>query len=337
MTSARESGLTQGLSKAGGAAHWGAASRAFAMLLLGLLAMPLGAEDRVVLKEVVAVKGPLLRLGDLATIESPDALALAEVEVGAAAVPGSYKNVNLSLVEASLRNAGIEGREFKFEGAAQVRAETLSLELSREMITASLRSFIEQEMPWDASEAEVEIPMVLQNVVVPDGVHDIRWKANPQYEYLGTGSFQGVIVVDGVEQKHLMARATIEAYGNVLVAATDIPRGRPISAGDLEMKKHPLSNAPANAFTDMKDAIGLVAKKTIFPGQVLTERNVEARLVVKRNQIVPVEMRVGGVNIQTSAKALMDGRANDVIVCANPSSKEEFQGLVRDDGTVVVQ
>ena len=118
------------------------------------------------------------------------------------------------------------------------------------------------------------------------------------------------------------------------VAAADIPRGKPVSESDLEVRTMGLSQAPAGAFLDPAQAIGQLTKKTIFAGAPLTARDVEPRTVIQRNQLVIVEMMAGGLRVQTRAKALSAARAGDLVLCANLNSKEQFQGVARADGVV---
>ncbi len=287
------------------------------------------------LREEVLVKGPKVFLSDLVEVEE-GALAdrLAEVEISQAARPGSSKNFNASLVEARLKTAGL--KDVSVTGSARVRATTMHIDISREMVVASLQNHIETEMPWDPATTEVNIPLPLNDIVAPEGDMEIRWRSNPQYRYLGSGAFRGDVLIDGAVYRTVTMRASIEAFHEVVVAATDISRGRPIMASHLELQMMAVSRAPRGAMLHIKDAVGLLARKTIFPGQPITSRNVEAKKVIRRNQMVPVEVRSGRIRIQHRARAMMDGRAGDVIVCTNPSTKQEFQGVVRADGVVEV-
>lgn len=295
------------------------------------------AADTLTFKEEAVVRGTTVRLGDLAEIGGDNAAALANIEVTAAPAPGSSKNLNASLVASRLRNAGLDPSSIEIKGASQIRATASSMEISKEMLAESLRQFIEREMPWDPTDAEIEVPLPLENVVTAEGEVTLAWRANPQYKYLGPGAFRGTIAVDGKVERTLVCKAIIEAYGEVAVAAREIPRARMISLQDLEMKKVPLSSVPAGALWEGERIVGMVAKKTFFAGQFMSMRDLESRLLIKRNQMVLVEMRAGAVHLATQAKATVDGRAGDVITCINPGSGESFEGTVRSDGVVVME
>lgn len=307
------------------------------VLMAGLILAPTVQADRVVLMDEAYVKGPKVTIGDVAQLEGEFAKTLAHIELSSAAIPGSSKSINASLVLARVRSTGLDMDGIEFGGASHTRATTLSEEIGKNHLATSLREFIVARMPWDALSTEVDVPLPNQIITVPEGDLDIQWYASPQYQFLGPGTFSGKILVDGEEKRTLTMRAHVTAYGEVLVARGDIARGRPISANDIEVQQHALNNMPTGVLTEAVDVIGLVAKKTIFPGQAITTRNTQQRLVVSRNQLIPIEVRVGNLIVKDRAKAMMDGRTGDTIMVQNQNSKAQFQGIVRKDGVLVVQ
>lgn len=300
-----------------------------------LILAPFAAADTVTLKDDVYVKGPKISLGDVAQVEGENANVLAAIEITAAAVPGGAKQVTAGLVESQLRNSGYDTGQLRVEGARAVRATTMHLEVSREMIAEDLRRFIETEMPWAPDQAMVDVELPMQNLCVPKGELRIVWKPNPQYRYIGPATFRGEVCVDGAMQTMVLCRATVDAYQDVVVASKDIPRGKPIGLDDLEVETWAVSALPRGVFSDPKELAGNVAKSAIFAGEVLTERKIAPKQIVKRNQMVTVEVRQGAVVVCDRAKALQNGCAGEVVNCMNITSKEQFQGVVREDGVII--
>jgi flagella basal body P-ring formation protein FlgA len=306
-------------------------------LMMALLSLALwtGA-DTLTLKETAYVKGPKVLLGDIAEIEGDNATVLAGIELAPAALPGASKPLNAALVETRLRHAGLNPDDIAIKGASRVLATTLYAEISKQMIAQSLYAHILENMPWDSQDTEIDIPIPLSDITVPDGEIEFVWRTNPQFRYVGPGAFRGTILVDGLEQRSILCKVNIEVYTNVVVARRDIPRGRPIGVADVEMRTEALSRIPEGTATGFEQVIGFITRKTIFPGQIVSTRNIELPRVVKRNQLVTVEMITGALNIQSRAKALSDGRMGDTILCANLNSGEVFQGVVRADGVIEV-
>lgn len=292
--------------------------------------------DTITLKGEVYVTGPKVLLGDVADIEGESKEVLEAVELASAALPGDCRRLDAALVMSRVKNAGVAFEELDMKGARTVRATTLHQDVTAEAIAEGLRAFVEGAMPWDPFETEVDVTMPSQGVVVPDGDLEILWRPNPQYRYVGTGAFRGQVAVDGQVKKTITCRATVEPYVDVVVARYDIPRAKPLVKSGLITEKRQLSGLDAGAFLEIEALEGFVAKRTIFPGQVITNRNVAPRKVIRRNQIVNVETRVAGLVLLTRARARTDACAGEVVICTNLDSKEDFEGIARKDGVVVV-
>jgi flagellar basal body P-ring formation protein FlgA len=303
-----------------------------AILAAGLVTTPCIA-DSLVLKEETFVKGGTVRLGDVAEIDGDDAVALGDIEIMIAPLPGKSRQIHASLIESRISKAGFT--DIEVTGASRVRATALSMDIPKDVVAESLQEFIEMEMPWDLGDAEITVQAPM-GLTLPDGVLDIQWYASPQYRYIGKGSFRGKVSVDGASQKTLLCSATVTAYQETVMATRDISRGHPIGPNDIDVRKAPVDPRRQGLQIPPQDVIGLVARKTIFPGQVITTRNANPPIIVRRNQTVPVQMRVGGLVVKTHVRALNDGRVGDRVRCLNPDSKQELQAYIRPDGALEV-
>lgn len=306
------------------------------LLVSALAAACAAGADTVTVKREAYVKGPMVYLGDIATIEGENAGALADIEVMNAAAPGASKRINAALIEARLRGAGYEAPQVRLTGAPYVQARTLHLDVTRGMIEEALREHIRDTMPWDVDAAMVEVVSSTGDFQVSDGDVSIEWRPNPQYDYLGPGTFRGAILVDGEVEETFYGKANVEAYDDVVVAMRPIQRGDRITRSNVRLDKRELASLRHGAFFSLDDVAGHVARSTIQPGQEITERKIELPRLVKRNQIIPVETRIGGLTIRGRARALSDAAAGDVVNCLNLSSKEEFVGVLRPDGVLQV-
>lgn len=305
-------------------------------IIVILLATTQAYADRLVLKEETFVKGPTVYLRDVAEIEGALAQSLGDIEIVSAATPGDYRRVNAALVASRIRSAGMEADAIEIAGPDIVRATTLHRDLSKAEMAESLRRHIEREMPWHPDDTEVMVPLPVQDIVTRDGLLEIAWKASPQYGYVGGGAFRGEIYVDGQLERSLTMRANVETYVDVVVARRDISRGQPVSGADIELRKESMSKLASGVLTQLDEASGMIAQRTIFAGQTISARSVQPRIAVKRNQLVTVEFTAGGLHVQDQVKVMHDARVGDLVLCQNPKSKEEIQGVVRSDGVIVI-
>lgn len=282
------------------------------------------------------VKGPSVFLSDIAQIEGDSATVLGDIELTYAASPGRSKRVDAALVRSKLMEAGVDPANVQFKGAHSVVATTRSLDITRDAISEDLRSFIMSEMPWDPADASVDVMPPAMDITVPDGDMAILWQASPQYRWFGPATFRGEIHVDGAHERTIVAKANVDAYVDVVVAARDLPRGKLIQPTDLTLEKYSLTKLQRGPLRSIAAAVGSVARNPIFPGQVITDRDLRPRVVIKRNEMATVKTSIGGLMVTGRARALMDGHAGDVIMLENPQSKREVTGVVQADGTVIV-
>jgi len=289
------------------------------------------AMDTVTLKEEAQVKGPQVTLGDVAEVEGENTESLRAVELTPAASPGASKRVDATVVASRLKAAGVKPQDIEIKGSRSVSVTTLHQEVTREMIADQLGHFIESQMPWDAAKTEIHVSLPLQDLLVPQGELWLEWKPDPQYRYVGTGSFRCEATVDGQVKKTFTCKAVIETFDEVVVAAREISRGKALTRDDLKLERRPLSALREAGLRDPSEAVGFMARTAIAPGQIITPRMVTPPSIIKRNQLVTVETRAGGLHVQTQARAESDGAVGDVITCVNLNSRQGFQGIIRED------
>ena len=294
------------------------------------------AADVVRFKEEAFVKGPKLTLGEIADIEGANSQRLAALEIGMAPAPGESKRIEQVIVAARIKTAG-KAPDIQIAGANSIKTTTLHQEVSRDAVAESLRQYIQSEMPWTGDDTAIEVSPPPQDFVLPEGLLEFQWHAAGPYRYLGAGSFRGSLMVDGELKKTFVCRAEVEAYGDVIIASSAIPRGKPISINDISTERRPLSTLKDTGFTDPAEMLGTMAAKPIAAGQVIARDSLKPVTVIKKNQLVTVETRAGGLAVVTQAQAAADAAVGESVQCINPGSKEAFVGIVRADGTVVVK
>ena len=85
-----------------------------------------------------------------------------------------------------------------------------------------------------------------------------------------------------------------------------------------------------------EDIIGLETKSTLYPGRPIRRQDVGPVALVKRNQMVKLIFRHGGLTISTDARALQRGAEGDQVRVMNMSSRTTVSGQVAQDGSIIV-
>jgi len=309
---------------------------AAAAILCGWTAAFAEAADTIRLRESVDVTpGTHVTLGDIADLTG-SAAALAATPVTTAPPPDRVKNLSASMVAMRLRQAGIDPQQFEIVGAAAVKLTSRVQHLAPARLAEALFDYLVASMPWDPSRTDIDIQPVSLRAALPEGEVTYEWKLPARWDFSGSATIQVVILVNGQAVEQIPCRVTITPQVPVAVAANHIPRGKRLETSDISWEEVPLTSRPADAATTLEDVVGQVARRTLPKGTVLTARVLDAPKIIRKNQIVPVEMKRGGVFLQTKARALADARAGDRLLCANLSSQQQFEGIVREDGLVTV-
>ncbi len=113
------------------------------------------------------------------------------------------------------------------------------------------------------------------------------------------------------------------------VASRTLPRGHQLTAEDLVAEERDVSRLPTGYIANPKQFLGARLKTQLIAGRLLTPSMLEVDIAVKRGQMVTLTISSGGINIQMSGKALMDGALDQRIRVENTKSGRIVEGIVR--------
>lgn len=119
---------------------------------------------------------------------------------------------------------------------------------------------------------------------------------------------------------------TDDAY--VVVTSRLIQRGDIIRSEDVELV---LSDAPSRRdglHSTLDEVIGHEATQTIAAHRVIERRTIRRPLMVRRNDLVTVIARGGGVRIRTNARVMEDGSEGDLVRMQSPDRQKEYLARV---------
>ncbi len=128
---------------------------------------------------------------------------------------------------------------------------------------------------------------------------------------------------------NLKVDAEVEGYRTV----GTVERGESLR-GKVRKERILLSEVRGNIFNGNIDKV--VARVKLLPGTVVLRRHVEVPFAVKRGQLVRIVAEKNGIYVETTGRALQNGRVGDIIRVKNIYSKKVIEGKVKDDETVVV-
>ncbi len=128
----------------------------------------------------------------------------------------------------------------------------------------------------------------------------------------------------------------IRLMQRVLVAKRPLIRGERLQAEDLDYAEQDITRLRSGYFTDARNLVGKVLSQAVMPGRVISPRIIDNPRLVRRGQDVTILAGSDGFEIRMKGKAMMDGKAGDVIRVKNSKSKRIVEGQVVAASTVKV-
>jgi flagellar basal body P-ring formation protein FlgA len=90
------------------------------------------------------------------------------------------------------------------------------------------------------------------------------------------------------------------------------------------------------AFLDRADLIGKVARRTLLPGRPVPAMAVEEPRALSIGALTQIVYEKDGISIVTTAQALQNGYAGQMVQVRNLDSNIVVTGIVQPDGSVLV-
>lgn len=127
-----------------------------------------------------------------------------------------------------------------------------------------------------------------------------------------------------------LAGGLLLAFADAGVVATDVIRSGNVVTPDMLTTEdgEPVFDSPV---------IGREVRRTVYAGQQVSMSNTQAPRLVTRNQVVTVKYIRGGLEITTTARAMEEGGAHDIVSVLNLQSRKLVTGVVQPDGWVLAQ
>ncbi|HSD40193.1 MAG TPA: flagellar basal body P-ring formation chaperone FlgA [Rhodocyclaceae bacterium] len=118
-----------------------------------------------------------------------------------------------------------------------------------------------------------------------------------------------------------------EVSAQVLVAATRITAGQPITADALRLEKRVLA-APQEALSDTAEVVGQASRRALQPGQVVERRMLASAVLVRRGATVQIVARNAGIVVTSVGQATEAGHRDDIIGVRNAVSGKLIRARV---------
>ncbi|MEZ6014532.1 MAG: flagellar basal body P-ring formation chaperone FlgA [Planctomycetota bacterium] len=120
------------------------------------------------------------------------------------------------------------------------------------------------------------------------------------------------------------------------VLKQSIPAGQVLDPSLFEMRRVEVSFETAQHGLPVEALTGTVAARPLAASTVVTERDIQRPVVIRRGEIVTVIVRSGGLTARDMGTAVIDGRVGDMVRVTLTSTKHEITGRVKASGEVEI-
>ncbi|HYL79847.1 MAG TPA: flagellar basal body P-ring formation chaperone FlgA [Candidatus Acidoferrum sp.] len=284
------------------------------------------------------VRGPEIRLGDIADIRGRDAALterLRRIEVGRAPLPGLSRTLDLNYLKARLRLQQVDPESLVLDAPSAVSVTTQSQRVSGADLEAAVRQFILQAREPDAASLSISVTSAPPDLVLAAGSLELKVKGRPARELAGSFSVPVEVWVDGAAVRSVSIPVRVSVLFDVLVAARPIGRHEPLTADLVRVERREVA-AGQEPLHELGAIHGQRAMRGILPGQPILAAMLELPPLVRRGEVVLLTIEGRGLRAVAQGEAREEGKAGQVIRVRNLTSGREVYGQVEAERMVRV-
>jgi flagella basal body P-ring formation protein FlgA len=148
--------------------------------------------------------------------------------------------------------------------------------------------------------------------------------------------WRGWVRYAGVRRFWVWAKVRAAAPAARVVAAGELPAGRPVDAARLRVDTTQVFPGARGFAAEPAEVAGRIPRRTVAPGTVLRKEWFDAARDVARGDTVQVEVVAGAARLQVEGRAESSGAVGDRVVVRNPESGKRFPAVVEGKGKVSV-
>ena len=292
---------------------------------------------KIVVAPEAVVAGDTVRLTDIASLDGDGARALGDVVLSTAPGAGESRTLDGAQVLAAITRAAgtLDGLTYRIP--AQVRVRRATQDIGEPAVRQIVERFVGEMLGARAGDAVVRTIELPGRIQIPAGSYDARVVMPPGAPLLGRVRLQLELALDGKPVKRVWVTCDIGVYGPVVVAVHPVARGEELAADDLEVDRRDLSQVPRGTLSELREAVGRVARASIAPNAPLRQEQLQTPAAVHRGDAVVLIAERGALRITAPGEVREEGGIGDQVRVVNRMTKRELFGRVVDGSTVGVE
>jgi len=184
---------------------------------------------------------------------------------------------------------------------------------------------------WQTSISRLAIP---QRVSLPKGVRDLEIVAPASWDGWGAVSMALLVRVNGVVEKNLPLRLTVDARTEMVVANRQLLAGTVVTEDDLSLEQREVAQAAGLHVSAIEDVVGMKLRSMVRSGAPVKSNQLQKVPVIRNGQLVTIVAESAGFRMTVTGRAKGSGGVGDIIKVENLNSRKQFPARIVDGSTV---
>ena len=138
-------------------------------------------------------------------------------------------------------------------------------------------------------------------------------------------------------ERTLLVRGKVSITANVLVVRKSIEKGERIGPENAALIEQDVTQIHRPYLSNLKDCEGLVAKRTLPEGRIISPDSLTPPILVRRGEVVTIQVQTPNILITTLGLAKQQGRQGDIIRVENIQSRKMIYAKVISKHLVAVE
>lgn len=292
------------------------------------------------IKEFTEINSDKIILGDIAVFSNTEAelsKKLNFIVIGNAPLPGDIREISNDNINIRLKQNGIATSDIKVIFPNSCKIKRGSIKVDRKRIELATVNYIHRTVPWEKEKVILKNIRSNKDFILPNGNISFKFETSINEDFLGTTPITVYILIDDVIKQKTIVSVDIAAFEQVVFTKNPIRRYMRINEEDLYTKKMNLAELPNDSIMEIKDVVGMRAKRNIGPNALVRHAYIEIPPLVKKGDIVSIIAESDDLKITTLGIAKEKGSRGNKILVENVNSKKEIYVYIVDSRTVRVQ
>jgi flagella basal body P-ring formation protein FlgA len=152
----------------------------------------------------------------------------------------------------------------------------------------------------------------------------------------GGGTLTVGVRCEGSSPWKIYVSARIKVFRPVAITNRPLPKGSPVNLADVELQERDVTRLTDGFFTDPHALTGMLAKRPLASGEILSTSNLQAPTLVNKGDKVRIVARPGAFEVIMMGEAMRDGGLRDRIPVRNLSSGRIIEAIISGAGEVEI-